>query len=87
MSLGEHVAYIGEPETSGRRISQPLRITVDDQPHYPPEVVDAVGVEKLHLPSLGLRWESAHEYEFGSVGNERFPRMRLHIHRILSIIT
>ena len=86
MPFGEHVAYVGEFETSGRRIGQPLRITIYDQSHYPPEVVDAVGVEKLHLPSLGLWRERAHEYEFGSVGNERFPRMRLHIHRILSIV-
>ena len=37
-----------------------------------PVVVDEIGVEKVHAPTLLGRWETAQEQHFGIGGQERF---------------
>ena len=73
MQILEHTPYVVEPECFCGWIDQMLPVAVDGDSHYAPEVIDAVGVEKRHLPPFGLWRKGSHEYESCALGNKRFP--------------
>ncbi|WP_304611506.1 hypothetical protein, partial [Paramuribaculum intestinale] len=52
---------------------QILHVAIYGDSHNSPEVIDAVGVEKRHLPPFGLWRKCSHEYESCALGNKRFP--------------
>ena len=50
------------------------------QPHYPPEVVDPVGVVERHAPAMRLGRETAEEQDAGVLWQERWKRVLFGVH-------
>ena len=50
------------------------------QAHYPPEIIDPVGVIERHVPALRLWRETAQEKDPGIRRKKRFERMGFHGH-------
>ena len=60
-------------------IHEMVFLSEKDDSHYPPEIIDEIGVIELHAPPPGRWRETPQEQNLCMFGKERFERMTLSI--------
>ena len=80
--MGAEFAYIGLIKAFFVDDAEVVFIVEVYQTHDPPEVVDPVWVIKRHAPAVRLRRETAQKQDPCVLGQKRFKRMFLDVHRL-----